>query len=126
MPKEDRSIDILAYNIETVIAEKIETLLSRGIANSRMRDFYDLHILLKLRGQAIDAWTLTDAVTATAQRRGSSALLSEGTLILEEIFANEDLSRSWKEYQKAYNYAEDIFWEDVKKSVLYLWDMINL
>jgi len=123
---EDRYIDILAYNIETVIAEKIETLLSRGIANSRMRDFYDLYILLQLRGQAIDARTLTDAVTATAQRRDSSALLSEGTLIMEEIFENEDLSRSWKEYQKAYSYAEDISWEDVKKSVLYLWDMINL
>ena len=111
---EDRSIDILAYNIETVIAEKIETLLSRGTANSRMRDYYDLYILLQLRGQAIDVRTLTDAVTATAQRRGSSALLSEGALILEEIFTNEDLFRLWKEYQKEYNYAEDISWEDEK------------
>ncbi len=122
---EDRSIDILAYNIETIIAEKIETLLSRGIANSRMRDFYDLHILLKLRGQAIDDLTLTDAVTATAKRRGSLALLSEGKQILEEIFTNEDMSGSWKEYQKAYNYAEDIYWENVKDSVLYLWDIIK-
>ena len=66
---ENRSIDILAYNIETIIAEKLETILSRSIANSRMRDFYDLHILLKLRGQAIDANTLTQAVQATAKRR---------------------------------------------------------
>lgn len=45
---EDRSIDILAYNIETVIAEKLETIISRGIANTRMRDFYDIYILLKV------------------------------------------------------------------------------
>jgi len=36
---EDRSIDVLAYNVETVIAEKLETIISRGIANTRMRDF---------------------------------------------------------------------------------------
>lgn len=123
---EDRSIDILAYNIETVIAEKLETILSRGIANSRMRDFYDLHILLKLQGQAIDAQTLTKAVKATARRRGSSGLLPDGTTIFEEIFTNEPLSKSWEKYQVEYSYADDISWDDVKNSVFQLWNMIDI
>jgi predicted nucleotidyltransferase component of viral defense system len=122
---ENRSIDILAYNIETIIAEKLETILSRSIANSRMRDFYDLHILLKLRGQAIDANTLTQAVQATAKRRGTAALLSDAAAILEDIFTDESLSKSWEKYRREYSYAEDISWDNVKQSVFYLWNLID-
>lgn len=66
---EDKSIDILAYNIETVIAEKLETIISRSIANTRMRDFYDIYILLKIQRHNIDKSLLTDAVIATANKR---------------------------------------------------------
>lgn len=59
---EDRSIDILAYNIETVIAEKFKTLLTRGITNTRMRDFYDIYILVKLQGHRVEHAVLGDAV----------------------------------------------------------------
>ena len=90
-----------------------------------MRDFYDLHILLKLRGQAIDANTLTQAVKATAKRRGTAGLLSDAAGILEEIFTNESLSKSWEKYRREYSYAEDISWNSVKQSVFYLWDLIN-
>lgn len=120
---ENRSIDILAYNIETVIAEKLETIFARGIANSRMRDFYDLYILLKLRGQAINAKTLTEAVKATALRRGTLALLLDGETILEEIFTDNNIYKSWVKYQKEYIYANDISWDDVKNAVFKLWDM---
>ena len=122
---EHRSIDILAYNIETVIAEKLETILARGIANSRMRDFYDLYILLKLRGQAIDAKTLTEAVKATALRRGTIDLLLDGETIFEEIFADKNMYESWVKYQKKYTYADDISWDDVKNVVFQLWDMTD-
>ncbi len=120
---ENRSIDILAYNIETVIAEKLETILSRSIANSRMRDFYDLHILIELRGHSIDAKTLTQAVKATTKRRGTAGLLLDAATIFEEIFTNESLSNSWEKYRREYSYAEDISWDNVKHSVFHLWDM---
>lgn len=51
---EDRSIKILAYNLETVMAEKLETVISRSDQNTRPRDFYDVFILYKLQGNNIN------------------------------------------------------------------------
>lgn len=82
---ENRSIDILAYNIETVIAEKFETILTRNITNTRMRDFYDIHILLKLQGHRVEPALLSEAVRKTAEKRGSVSTLSDGQAILEPI-----------------------------------------
>lgn len=122
---ENRSIDVLAYNIETVLAEKIETVIARGIANTRMRDFYDIYILLKLRGENVAPRILSEAVLGTAERRGSSHLMPQGNVILDEVFTNEDLPKQWRKYQNEYSYAEDISWEHVKEAVNHLWGMIN-
>lgn len=65
---EDRTIDVWAYNLETVLAEKLETVISRNITNTRMRDFYDIHILLKLYGNTLDSKILGEALLATAKR----------------------------------------------------------
>ena len=53
---EDRTIPVLAYNLETILSEKLETLLSRSTANTRMRDFYDIHVLINIPTQCIDNW----------------------------------------------------------------------
>lgn len=123
---EDRSIDILAYNIETVIAEKLETIISRGIANSRMRDFYDIYILLKVHGNKVNKSLLAEAVMATAKRRGSLDVLLEGQLILEEVFTSEILQGYWARYQKKYSYANDISWEEITEVVFTIWDSLSL
>lgn len=66
---DDRTISILDYNLETVLAEKIETVLSRSIANTRPRDFYDIHILYALRGAECDAEMMLQALKRTADKR---------------------------------------------------------
>ena len=118
---EDRSIDILAYNIETVLAEKIKTIISRGIANTRMRDFYDIYILLKLQRHNIDNNLLAKALLSTAKKRGSLNLLYDGELILKELFSDETSYMNCSRYQRKYIYAKDILWEDIEKSVMELW-----
>ncbi|NLZ51598.1 MAG: nucleotidyl transferase AbiEii/AbiGii toxin family protein [Thermoanaerobacteraceae bacterium] len=123
---ENRSIDILAYNLETVLAEKLETILSRGVANTRMRDFYDIYILLKVHGYKIDHALLAEAVVATSKRRGSSDVLSDGRLILIEVFESDILQGHWSRYQKNYSYAGDISWEEIKEVVLTMWDSLGL
>ena len=123
---EDRSIDILAYNIETVIAEKLETIISRSIANTRMRDFYDIYILLEVQGHNIDKSLLTDAVIATAERRGSSNILLEGNLILKEVFSSDILYTHWTRYQKKYIYAKDISWGEIKEAVFKIWSSLDI
>lgn len=123
---EHRSIDILAYNIETVIAEKIETIITRSITNTRIRDFYDIYILLKLQAHNIDKELLFKAVIATAKRRGSLGVLADGQTILEEVFSSDVLENYWLRYQKKYSYADDISWGEIKEAVLKLWNMVDI
>ena len=123
---EDRSIEILAYNIETVLAEKIETIISRSIANTRMRDFYDIYILLELQIENIDFKVLSKAIINTAEKRNTRNVISEGDLILDEIFSDENMLKSWANYQLKYSYAEGISWEEIKESVYMIWKKINI
>ncbi|TEB04299.1 hypothetical protein Psch_04025 [Pelotomaculum schinkii] len=114
---EDRSISILAYNLETVLAEKIETLLSRGTANTRMRDFYDIFALETTQSHNIDKDVLRAAFTNTSEKRGSLAVVSNMDLILDEIESSPDIAALWKSYQRKFDYATDIGWEDVIQAV---------
>lgn len=123
---EDRSIDILAYNIETVLAEKIETIITRSTANTRMRDFYDVYILLKLQIENIDFKVLSKATSNTANKRNTVKILLEGDLILKEIFSDENMYNSWENYQAKYSYSEDISWNEIKESVYMIWGNISI
>ena len=82
---DDRTISILAYNLETVLAEKLETVLSRNIANTRPRDYYDIHILYALRGVECDKATLRRALERTTQKRGSGTILTDYSEIMKAI-----------------------------------------
>lgn len=125
---EDRSIDILAYNIETVIAEKFETILTRNITNTRMRDFYDIYILLKLQGQGhrVEPALLSEDVRKTAEKKGSVSTLSDGQAILEEVRLDDGLEWHWVNYQRKNSYADDITWEDINVSLSELWKIISV
>jgi len=100
---EDRTIPIMTYPIETVLAEKLETVISRSITNTRMRDFYDIHILLK--SQNIDADILALALERTAKKRGNFSLLENAESVLKIVKSDEDMKRLWNIYQKKFKYA---------------------
>jgi predicted nucleotidyltransferase component of viral defense system len=123
---ENRSIDILAYNIETVLAEKMETIISRGILNTRMRDFYDLHILRVLQSDNIDRSLLAEAFKATSVKRGlvfsHEDILSE----LDKVFINPEVKQLWGNYRKKFSYAADLEWDEVIVSLKNLFDAILL
>mgnify|MGYP000461893684 FL=1 len=82
---DDRTIRIFAYNLETVLAEKLETVLSRNVANTRPRDYYDIHILYALRGAECDKATLRRAMERTTQKRGSGVILTDYAEIMKDI-----------------------------------------
>ena len=113
---EDRTIDVWAYNLETVLAEKLETVISRNITNTRMRDFYDIHILLKLYGNTLDFKILGEALLATAKKRETERYLNEAVEIFEEVQADANMQRLWTSYQKKFSYASDISWDKVMES----------
>ena len=105
---EDRSISILAYNLETVLAEKIETLIARGTANSRMRDFYDIFALEQSQSHNIDRAVLKTAFYNTSDKRGSAAVVSDMDLILDEVENSPAMMALWESYQRKFEYAADI------------------
>lgn len=114
---EDRSIRLLAYNLETVLAEKLETIIVRATANSRMRDFYDIHILTSLHRSEIDAATLVDALRATSRKRGSLSLLSDAEKVLTDLHDDQEMQTLWENYRSKFNYAAGILWDVALRSV---------
>ncbi len=114
---EERSIPLLAYNLETVLAEKIETIISRGTLNTRMRDYYDLMILNVVKSNAINYADLTKALEATSRKRNSYELLSAPKHILEQIKSDTGLMEQWRIYRRKYDYAADYHWEDIVKNI---------
>ena len=112
---EDRTIPIMTYPIETVLAEKLETVISRSITNTRMRDFYDIHILLK--SQNIDADILALALERIAKKRGNFSLLENAESVLKIVKSDEDMKRLWDIYQKKFKYAGEYTWDEVIHSV---------
>ena len=115
---EDRTIPIMIYPIETVLAEKLETVISRSITNTRMRDFYDIHILLK--SQNINADILALALERTAKKRGNFSLLENAESVLNIVKSDEDMKRLWNIYQKKFKYASEYTWDEVIHSVIEL------
>ena len=122
---EERTISILAYNLETVLAEKLETLLARGTANTRMRDYYDIYVLTNTQEHNIDNATLKEAFVNTSAKRGSIGLLSDVHLILKEVAESTVLIDRWKNYQRKFDYAADVLWAAVMESVSCLVDIVK-
>lgn len=123
---EERTIEVWAYNLETVLAEKLETVISRNVTNTRMRDFYDVYILQKLYGEQLKKEVLWNALVATARKRGTLEQIESGEIreIFDEVESSPVMEKLWKTYQKNYAYSVEISWHTVLESVRYLWDYI--
>lgn len=114
---EERVIDIWAYNLETILAEKLETIISRNTTNTRMRDFYDIHSLLQLYGENLNPTVFNQALMATANKRGTGHYLKDIPVIVDEVENSEDMVNLWRAYQKKFFYASEITWETIMESV---------
>lgn len=112
-------ITLWGYNIETVIAEKVETILSRGVFTTRPRDYYDVYVLATT--QEYDKKLFAEALAATAKHRGSTEKIKDIPSVLERISESHELKNLWSKYQKKFAYASDISYEmimDVLKIIL--------
>lgn len=110
---DNRTISILTYNLETILAEKIETILSRSIANTRIRDFYDIYILYTLRETTCNMDILKRAIKRTSQKRGSEEILPKYSEIMKEIRESKQLKLFWEKYQKEFSYAKQISFGEI-------------
>lgn len=108
---EDKSFSLWAYNIETVLAEKVETILRRTVFNTRPRGFYDAYILATT--QKFDESIFKEALQATAEHRGTTEQISNVELILKNISESKELRVMWDKYRKQFAYAENISYESI-------------
>jgi predicted nucleotidyltransferase component of viral defense system len=121
---DERSISVLAYNLETIMAEKLETILSRNEANTRPRDFYDIYILHKLRGSECDPIILKQALEQTATKRNSLDVLSRYKIVMEQIKKSTRLLDFWHRYQREFSYADDITYADICQTIEEILDKV--
>lgn len=112
---ENKKISIFAYNLETVLAEKFETIIARGLINTRMRDFYDIYILTTT--QNIDLSAFQTALKATSMKRHTFEQIRNATAVIEKISISPTMMALWKNYQKKYNYALNVRWKRVINSL---------
>lgn len=114
---EERSIELMTYTTETILAEKVQTILARGIATTRMRDFYDVYELVSGDHIEIDKETLRSAFSTTCAKRKTIFPSLQMENILKEIRKDEELKRLWELYRKNNFYVGDLQWEPVRETV---------
>lgn len=111
----DKSIKLWAYNLETVLAEKMETILCRNVLNTRIRDFYDVYILSTTK--SIDYQIFSDALEATAIHRGSWDNIKNTNPIIAKIAINANLKTLWSQYCKKFPYAKGIEYDTLIQQI---------
>ena len=121
---DNRSISVYAYNIVTVLAEKLETVISRGDQNTRPRDYYDIYAINKFKADDIDLGMLRDALKHTSQRRGSNELIKQYKVIMQAVRKSEAMNNQWNNYRRQFDYASDIVFDKTCDAVIEIMDKI--
>lgn len=112
---EDRAISLWTYNLETLLAEKLETIMARGTANTRMRDFYDIYAISQQ--ETVDADVLKKAFLATSARRNTGEQIADFKSILDAVESDDTMKRQWENFREDSFFVGDLLWQDVMQSV---------
>ena len=112
---ENRYISLWTYNLETLLGEKLETIMARGTANTRMRDFYDIYVLLE--SKVIDYSILRSAFMATSKKRDTQDLIPQLDEILSEVYTNAAMREMWSKYRDENFFVGDLSWNTVNDSL---------
>lgn len=112
---EERTISIMAYNLETVLAEKFETIVTRSLTNTRMRDFYDIYILTNT--QQFNVETFRAALKNTVEKRGTTEQIKDMVDTIQTVAESPIMLDFWHRYQKKYSYVADISWDMAVEAV---------
>lgn len=114
---DDEVIDIMSYNYETILAEKFESIISRNIDNTRMKDYYDLYMFVNLKWNEINKKILIKAIINTAKNRETLDYINNCGRYLELISDDLRLKSLWNNYQNNYEYAKNISFQDTINSI---------
>lgn len=118
-------IDIMIYNYETIIAEKFESIISRNIDNTRMKDYYDIYMFINLKWNIIDKKILKEAIFNTSKNRDTLKYIKESDNYIELIINDEKLKSLWINYQNNYDYAKNISFKDTVNAIKIINEIIS-
>lgn len=119
-------IDIWSYNLESILAEKVETILSRGEASTRPRDRYDVYVLVQFNSEIIDYNILSKAIYRTAEKRGTIDRIIKWKRILDDLAKSKYQENLWLSYQKRFLYASEISYDSTNKCLYELLHRIDI
>ena len=119
-------LNILVYSLETLIAEKYETIIKRNITTTRLRDFYDIYMIFKLKNDKIDINNLKQSIWETAKNRNSMEEILESKEILEDIKNDEYLNKQWNIYKKENKYVDNIQFSEILELLNKISDIIQV
>lgn len=122
---EDKKIPILAYTLETVIAEKYQTIIARDIYNTRMKDFYDIYVLIKENAKKIDFKNLVMAIQNTFKNRETELNIEDIREQLSNMKTSEQLIKLWRKYQITAPYSSDISFDSLFDSLEYITNILS-
>jgi hypothetical protein len=122
---DDYSVSLMTYPVATVLAEKLETVIVRGVANTRPRDYYDIHKILAIRESALDLNELAAALNATAERRGSRDALDGYREVMGLVMQDRTMLSRWSRYAKDYSYVGDLSLQRACDDVVSIMDKIK-
>jgi predicted nucleotidyltransferase component of viral defense system len=123
---EGRTVSIYSYPIETVLAEKLETILSRNVTNTRARDFYDIYLLYNTQWEKVDISDLKEALISTGTNRDSLDEIDAYSEIMEDISTSRTIITSWERYQSENAYAREIELKNILIVISNILELLNL
>ena len=122
---EDRSINVLAYNLVTVLAEKLETIISRGDQNTRPRDYYDVYILTVLQNEKIDLNSLKEALEQTTRKRGSTEIVKQYKSVIQIVRESDVMQKQWNNYASKFDYTSGLNFSDTCDAVMNIMEQLS-
>ena len=119
---EDRAISLWTYNLETLLAEKLETIMARETANTRMRDYYDVHVIS--RQESFDPMILKSAFLATCSKRDTIGLIPNFRIILSSVESDDVMRNQWNHFREDSFFVGELSWDEVMDSVKLLAELV--
>lgn len=114
---ENKKIPIMSYTLETVLAEKFQTIVTRGLFNTRLKDFYDVYILIKTKMNELNKNNLIKAIKNTFERRETILNLEQFNEVIKDLAADDNINNLWNEYVSKNSYAKGIKFNDTINSI---------
>ena len=122
---ENKKIPIMSYTLETVVAEKLQTIVTRGLLNTRLKDFYDIYILMNVKENDLNKDNLIVAIQNTFKKRQTNLDVEQINEILEELTNDRNMNSLWKEYVLKNPYAKDINFIDTLNALKKIIDILE-